>query len=48
MVKFLLIREPEGAETTISGWRLGKATLKPGIDLVGKVWKEWKTDQDFD
>ena len=45
---FQLIRESKGAEATPSGWRPGKATLKPGIDLVGKVWKEWKVDQAFD
>ncbi len=43
-----LIREKQGAEATPSGWQPGKATLKPGIDLVGNVWKEWKTDQAFD
>ncbi|RUM41173.1 MAG: alkyl hydroperoxide reductase [Desulfobulbus sp.] len=43
-----LIREKEGTEATPSGWKPGKATLKPGIDLVGNVWKEWKTDQAFD
>ena len=37
---FQLVRETKGAEATPSGWRPGKATLKPGIDLVGKVWKE--------
>ena len=42
------IREKQGAEATPSGWQPGKATLKPGIDLVGNVWKEWKTDQAFD
>lgn len=45
---FQLIREPKGAEATPSGMRPGKATLKPGIDLVGKVWKEWKVEQAFD
>ena len=25
----------------------GKPTLKPGPDLVGNVWKEWKTDLAF-
>jgi len=43
-----LIREKQGAEATPSGWQPGKATLKPGIDLVGNVWKEWKTNQAFD
>lgn len=26
-------------EATPSGWQPGKPTLKPGSDLVGKVWK---------
>ena len=45
---FQLVRETKGAEATPSGWRPGKATLKPGIELVGKVWKEWKVEQAFD
>jgi len=45
---FQLIRETKGAEATPSGWRPGKQTLKPGIDLVGKVWEVWKTEQAFD
>jgi peroxiredoxin (alkyl hydroperoxide reductase subunit C) len=38
---FQLVRESEGTEATPSGWEPGKKTLKPGPDLVGKVWKEW-------
>jgi peroxiredoxin (alkyl hydroperoxide reductase subunit C) len=45
---FQLVRASKGGEATPSGWRPGKDTLKPGIDLVGKVWKVWKTDQAFD
>lgn len=45
---FQLIRSTKGAEATPSGWRPGKKTLKPGIDLVGKVWQEWKTSMAFD
>lgn len=45
---FQLVRESKGAEATPSGWKPGKKTLKPGVDLVGKVWKEWKTDMAFD
>jgi alkyl hydroperoxide reductase subunit AhpC len=45
---FQLVRETKGAEATPSGWRPGKKTLKPGVDLVGKVWKEWKTSMAFD
>lgn len=45
---FQLVRETKGGEATPSGWRPGKKTLKPGINLVGKVWQEWKTDMAFD
>ena len=45
---FQLVREKNGTEATPSGWRPGKATLKPGVDLVGNVWKEWQTKQAFD
>ncbi len=38
----------KGAEATPSGWKPGKATRKPGSDLVGKVWQVWKTDLAFD
>lgn len=29
-------------EATPSGWQPGKKTLKPGPDLVGRVWEVWK------
>jgi peroxiredoxin (alkyl hydroperoxide reductase subunit C) len=45
---FQLVRESKGTQATPSGWRPGKPTLKPGIDLVGNVWKEWKTESAFD
>jgi peroxiredoxin (alkyl hydroperoxide reductase subunit C) len=45
---FQLVRNSKGSEATPSGWRPGKATLKPGPDLVGKVWEVWKTEQAFD
>jgi len=45
---FQLVRETGGSEATPSGWKPGKKTLKPGIDLVGKVWKEWNTGMAFD
>jgi peroxiredoxin (alkyl hydroperoxide reductase subunit C) len=35
-------------EVTPSGWQPGKKTLKPGFDLAGEVWKEWKPDMAFD
>ena len=45
---FQLVRESKGKEATPSGWRPGKATLKPGPDLVGKVWEAWQTKMAFD
>jgi peroxiredoxin (alkyl hydroperoxide reductase subunit C) len=45
---FQLVRKTKGGEATPSGWQPGKKTLKPGIDLVGKVWEEWTTDMAFD
>lgn len=38
---FQLVRETEGKEATPSGWKPGKLTLKPGPELVGKVWEVW-------
>ena len=35
-------------EVTPSGWRPGKKTLKPGPELVGKVWMEWKPEEAFE
>lgn len=29
-------------EVMPSGWQPGKPTLKPGPDLVGRVWETWK------
>ena len=42
------VRNSKGTEATPSGWKPGKLTLKPGPDLVGKVWEVWKTDMAFD
>lgn len=44
---FQLVRKTKGAEATPSGWQPGKKTLKPGPDLVGKVWEVWKTNEAF-
>jgi alkyl hydroperoxide reductase subunit AhpC len=41
---YQVVRETGGAEATPSGWKPGKKTLKPGPDLVGKVWQAWKTE----
>ncbi len=40
---FQLVRASKGTEATPAGWRPGKNTLKPGVNLVGNVWKEWDT-----
>jgi len=45
---FQLVRQTKGAEATPSGWQPGKPTLKPGPDLVGKVWEVWKTSMESD
>ncbi len=45
---FQLVRESKGSEATPSGWKPGKMTLKPDPELVGNVWKEWKTEMAFD
>ncbi len=34
-------------EATPSGWQPGKVTLKPGPNLVGKVWEVWKPEMAF-
>ena len=44
---FQLVRKTKGSEATPSGWQPGRPTLKPGPDLVGKVWEVWKTDLAF-
>lgn len=38
---FQLVRASGGKEATPAGWEPGKVTLKPGPDLVGKVWEVW-------
>jgi len=38
---FQLVRESGGSEATPAGWQPGELTLKPGPDLVGKVWEVW-------
>lgn len=37
----------ETHEATPSGWKPGRPTLKPGPNLVGKVWEAWKTEDAF-
>ena len=45
---FQLVRDSKGTEATPSGWKPGKIALKPGPDLVGKVWEVWKTSMAAD
>jgi peroxiredoxin (alkyl hydroperoxide reductase subunit C) len=41
---FQIVRNSKGSEATPSGWKPGKMTLKPGPNLVGKVWEVWKPE----
>jgi len=45
---FQHVRNSKGTEATPSGWQPGKITLKPGPDLVGKVWEAWKTEMAYE
>ncbi len=45
---FQHVRASQGTEATPSGWKPGKKVLKPGPDLVGNVWKEWKVSEAFE
>lgn len=38
---YQLVHSTKGAEATPAGWHPGDLTLKPGPDLVGKVWEVW-------
>ena len=40
------VRASKGTEATPSGWKPGKPTLKPGPELVGKVWEVWQTSME--
>lgn len=44
---YQLVRESKGTQVAPSGWVPGKPTLKPGPDMVGKVWKVWKPEMAF-
>ena len=39
---FQVVRKTHGIEATPAGWQPGDSTIKPGPDLVGKVWTVWK------
>ncbi len=38
---YQLVRKSKGAQATPAGWKPGEPTLKPGPDLVGRVWEVW-------
>lgn len=44
---FQHVRKTGGKEVTPSGWKLGGKVLKPGIDLVGKVWEHWNPRDNY-
>jgi len=44
---FQHVRATKGAEAMPAGWEEGKKTLKPGPDLVGKVWEVWNPKDDL-
>ena len=39
---FQHVRQSGGTEATPAEWKPGKMTLKPGPDMVGKIWEVWK------
>lgn len=39
---FQHVRATKGGEACPAEWQPGTMTLKPGPDLVGKVWKVWQ------
>jgi peroxiredoxin (alkyl hydroperoxide reductase subunit C) len=41
---FQHVRETGGAEAMPADWTPGKLTLKPGPDLVGRVWEVWQPE----
>ncbi len=42
---FQHVRASKGKEATPAEWQPGDLTLKPGPDLVGKVWEVWKPNK---
>lgn len=39
---FQHVRKTKGAEVCPAGWQPGDTVLKPGPNLVGKVWEVWQ------
>lgn len=44
---YQLVRRTHGGEVTPSGWQPGGRTLKPGIDLVGKIAEHWTVEEAY-
>lgn len=44
---YQMVREKGGTEVAPSGWEPGGKTLKPGIDLVAKVWEQWTVEDAY-
>ena len=42
------VRKTGAVEVCPSGWKPGKTVLKPGPELVGKVWEAWKVSMAFE
>ena len=40
------VRATNATEVCPAGWEPGKKTLKPGPDLVGKIWEVWSPLKD--
>jgi len=40
------VRETQGAEVCPAGWEPGKKTLRPGPELVAKVWEHWQPSEE--
>lgn len=40
-----MVRETKAQEVAPAGWQPGKTTLKPGPDLVGKVYEAWSLEE---
>lgn len=45
---FQHVRKTNGTEVTPAGWKPGKNILKPGPELVGKVWENWSVKEAFE
>ncbi len=45
---FQLVHASQGTQATPAGWQPGKKVLRPGVNLVGKVWEEWQVKEAFE